>query len=247
MWLLCVCLSLMACSGWAMSAGDLQNLTVLQHRFAARVDSSKRAIQVKDVTKGRYLILRLRAEKGDGDDQISAHDFSLSYTHPADGQQDRAAIKGIGLASSHDDMGIEEFDLGDDPSVIVKGSDVEIGLVAYIEPDVTDVAICRTGADPLPHQIGAERPFSVWVTSNSDPDRAAKVADDLRAGGYHVDTSDGLTKDATGVRVIYAKGRETEGRALAARLANLLGADPAVVEREDSMMAEYDILVWLGK
>jgi hypothetical protein len=230
-----------------MSAGDLQNLTVVQARFTARVDGSKREINVKDPTKGRYLVLRLRADKGDGEDRIWAHDFVLSYTHPANGEEDRAVIKGIGAASSRDDVGIEEFQLGEEPYVTVKGSDVEFGLVAYVEPDVTDVALCRVGAAPLPYHIGTERLFSVWVTSNTDPDRGAKVADDLRAAGYHVDAVTLLKEDAVGVKVIYAKGRETEGHAVADRLAAFLAVTPTVVEREDSVMAEYDVLVWLGK
>lgn len=230
-----------------MSAGDLKDLKVLQHRFTARVDGPSSARLINDVSKGRYLVLRLRAEKGDGEDRIWAHDFVVAYTHPGNGQEDRAATKGIGAAFSSDDMGLHDFSLGDEPYVVVKGSQVDIGIFAYVEPDVTDVEICRVGAAPLPYHIGDKRPFSVYVVSNSGPERSAKVAEDLRADNFSVDTAGGLNESAVGVRVIYAKGREAEGREVAARVGNVLGTTPTVVVREDNMTSEYDVLVWLGK
>jgi len=243
---LCVGLLGTASAAWALPASELREVKILGHHFCTRLDTPTGHVASQDPAKARIIILRVSAEKGPGEARIWAHDFVLRYTHP-NGDEDRTSLDAISDAAGEPEGSVGTFHNPEEPSISVKGEEIVLGLSAFLENDVTDIELCRMGAPPTPYHVGKERQMSVYVTSNIGLQKAVNIAADLKKADYYVVTNEALDKDTKGTRVIFAPAAEAQGREIAARLANLLGANPEVKPRGEDIATDYDVLVWLGK
>jgi len=234
--------------GRAEVARDLQNLKVLSQCFSTRVSGLTQIATLKDITRGRYLILKVAADAPADNPTLFKNDWVLVYQH-ADGTEDRASCDGIAKCESAEAGEFGTFYLGEAARVSFTARQIHLGLAFYVEPDVETVQLFRIGwAEPLVCPIGTKRPFSVFITTNSKPDLLPQVKQTLEEGGYQVTAvSTALNADHAGVTILYGDKVEAAAREISQRLMTKFQMVPALQPLGEDVASEVDILIWIGK
>ncbi|MCD6362237.1 MAG: LytR C-terminal domain-containing protein [Armatimonadetes bacterium] len=236
----------------AMPAAELQEMRVTRHIFTTQVLTLTGHIRAGDADKYRFVILRCEATRPTAEEtRIFASDFVLAYVYPGDDGpvEQRAKIEAISVVGKDWDFG--SFIHGTEPQVTVTGTEVGIGLAAYIENSVQEIELRRAGTDEVVTvDLSDERPrpYSVYVTSIGQQGLSAKVAGALVAAGFGAHTSSGLDNSITGCTVKYGAGLEEQAGRVRDIIKQELGIDARLVQMDDSSdVIEYDLVVWLGK
>jgi hypothetical protein len=226
---------------------DLRDVRVVGSHFTTAILGMPRDIAVRNPATARFLVLRLAGRVAGGRATLFAPDFMLAYAH-GDGAVDRANCVGIGDIAEDGTVG--QFRNGPVSRLALPGPEVQFALAFLIEADVERVELYLLG-DPTPvrHALGAARPYSVFLTTNREPGARAPAEAALRAGGYAVSLSAGLTGEASGVVVIHHPALEGVARDIAARLAARLGTEVRrqTYAGQGISLSEYDVLVWIGR
>jgi len=244
-WIISLLLMAMPASG--MVAGDLEDLKIITHFFTNRIANPRLTLQLKDPSKTRFLGLLVSVDLKKGDGKIFTNDFVLRYFH-ADGTEDRTQCEAIGIAKTPDMGTIEDIAIGANAAAIKlnKGKGY-LALFFNIEPDVNTVELYRIGTTmPIIYNIGAKRPFSVYITTNTESYNLTEIKRVIEEGDYQVTAiSRELSKDTTGVTIHYVKQAESQAREISQRLMTKFGIVPQLKAME--LVSEFDIVIWLGK
>lgn len=245
--MICYLLLASATPAIAMIAGDLEDLKVNGYFFTTTISNSQRTYFVKDVSKSRNLVVLMSANLQKGDGKVFTNDFILRYFH-RDGKEDRTQCEAIAIAKTPGMGDIGELAIGPNASSIkLDRGWIYFALAFCIEPDVEAVEIYRVGSTgPLIYRIGTERPYSVYITTNTDTIRLSEVKRVIEEGGYQVTfASTTLAKDTTGVTIHYRENIETHAREISQRLIAKLGIVPSL--KKMALISEVDFVIWLGK
>jgi len=227
----------------AISASDLSGLEVVGHHWSTAIRTPNKMLGVKNPEMGRWIVIRFSAKSPQNQALLFANDFLLKYSH-ADGKEDRATVDAI--AAMEDPHFINAFNAANVPRVTVGQGQIYFALAAYLEGDVDKIEIYRTGlAAPLTYQVGTQRLFSVYVTTNQGEAAVAKAAPVIKQAGFDVFTSVKLAPQTTGNTIHYMQHAEAQARKLAQALESGLGLTFELKKCE--LVSEMDIVVWLGK
>ena len=250
-----VCSVLLAMSaGWAafaLQASELQDVRVLHYHFAVRVAGSTGTVGSRDPGQARMLVVVISAARERRSaDRVFARDFVLCYQHP-DGREDRAGCDMISvLPEEEEDVSPGLFASGIEPSAVVEGAQVRIGLVFFVENDVRRVELWRIGTpETVIIDLGEERPFSIFVTTPTNRAVSARVAAELnQLDGVKAYPTIGLrsggVKDVTLFRSPDVPDNVV--RAVAERLEAVVGRKAEIEDMDEAgMRSDYDIVVWL--
>jgi hypothetical protein len=237
---------LLACSpAFALSAGELTNVKPLGHHFTTALSNGTRLSSTKNPTAARILVLKLSLTVPEDGARIFVDDFSLQYRHN-DGKEDRARAFAVCKAKTADLGEDAGCGMGEGAAAVLGRSDRYLILAFFVEHDVGTVALARPGAAPVSYELGAQRRYSVFMSTNRGADTLAKPAQLVQAGGYQVTrTSTGLNADHSGVTIHYAKQAETAAREISQRFMTGLGVAPTVKESE--LASDHDVVIWFGK
>ena len=236
----------------AMPASELRNLTVTEHIFTTQVLTVNGFLRTDDPDTLRFLVIRVDATRADaGETSIFAHDFAFSYQVPGENgpEEQRAGIEAIAVGGQPWDFGF--FLSGIEPRVSVEGTSVSIGLVGFIESNVTSVTLGRVGtAETVTIDLSQDQPrrFSVYLSTSQGEELGNKGVAALRNQGLDAHLSLALDPEIEGCEVQYGQHAETAAREAAAALKGIVGREFTVTQLDDdTMMCEYDILVRIGK
>jgi len=211
-----------------VTAGDLKNIKVIGHHFTTSFSNGKRIIYVKKPSEARYIVIKLAVEVPSDDSKIFTNDFVLQYLHQ-DGKEDRAECDAICRAKTDKLSEDDGCAMGTAAWVLFSKSGKYLSLVFFLENDVNSVSIGRIGAVPLTYQVGSDRPFSVFITTNQGSEALSKTEKVIRTGGYQVTrTSTGLSDEEKGITIHYADGAEVQAREISQRIMTAMGIAPAV-------------------
>ncbi|MCK6622041.1 MAG: hypothetical protein HUU32_09405 [Calditrichaceae bacterium] len=120
------------------------------------------------------------------------------------------------------------------------------GVAFIIENDVEAIEICRIGtSETLRYNIGSDRFYSVYLTTNSSTAILASAEQVIKDGGYFVVTSQRLDQTEKKVTIYYQDNVESQAREISQRLIAKLGVIPKLKKME--LITEFDIVVWIGK
>jgi hypothetical protein len=229
----------------ALSAGGLKNIKVVGHHFTTSVNNGKRIATAKSPSEARYLVVKLSVEVPSDDMKVFTNDFALQYFH-RDGKEDRTKCDAICRASTAELGEDDGCAMGNAAWVLLDRASKFLTLVFYLENDVSSVSIARLGADPVTYQVGSDRPFSVYLTTNQGGEMLSRTEKVVRAGGYQVTrTSTKLSDETEGTTIHYADGAEVQAREISQRIMTVLGIVPVV--KKMNLISENDIVIWLGK
>jgi len=204
-------LVLLATQGVAGTAGDITGLKVIGHRFSTHVASSKENIFVTTPSKARYLILKFEGTVSAENGRYFCADFVLKIVDNS-GRETRSRCKAILTAKTSDPNEYFRAAVGSDTNFVFSKGTKNFGLAFVVGTNVRTVEILRPGVPGILYDIGADRQYSVHLTTNTDPDRLEIAARTLRLGGYQVKTSNKLGADNTGITINYAAGAEGAAR-----------------------------------
>lgn len=227
----------------AMTAGELKNLKVLKHYFSTGIITSNREIWTNDPEKGRYLILTFSADSPTAT-WIFSSDFVLSYTR--NGDEDRALCAAIGIAEKENAQSMF-FHIGVLPSVRASQGKIYFALAFLVESGVDSVTVQRINGSSVTYRIGRERPYSVFIATNTGSRQLLSgVEDTIKSGGYEVvDVSDELNNGVSETIIHYNEQSEREAREISQRLMVKFGLVPAL--KKTNIASAFDIVVWLGE
>ena len=232
---------------WAMLASDLLELKVIGHHFTTRASSDKSLYYAKDPQKSRILVLKIAARVPSGWGILFTNDFVLRYFRD-NGKEDRSSAVRICRA--------ETSVIGESADCLVSqsgwiniGSDNVIFTVSfYVENDVKSVDIFRVGGSShISYDIGTERPYSVFVTTNRGVDSLAPIVAVIEKGGYRVlRTSGALDGKVEGITIYHANSAEGPAREISQRIMTLTHTAPSIKESKFAN-SDSDVVVWVGK
>jgi hypothetical protein len=227
----------------AIRGGELPELKVLSHHWTSRLASDDTTSTVDHPDSARFLVLKLSANLS-ASDVVFGDDFVLVYRHP-DGSEDRAATHAMASAATAEPGEFESFFLGKSPRRRADSGPVYFGLAYVVESDVETIEVHPIAGRALPYRIGADRPYSLYISTNQSADvlpgaRRAAEAAVLQVVG----ASTSLDAEKTGATLHYAPAAEDAARELAARLHADLGLSVDLQPME--LIADSDLVLWLG-
>lgn len=229
----------------AVTAGQLQGLKIISHHFSTTIASGVRTMSTNDPAKARFLVLKVAATVPGNNAVVFAPDFVLVYSH-TDGSEDRATCDAIGEASTASPGEFSAFHIGTVPRLTMPGGQVYFGLAFLVEPDVVSVELHPLGGSPVSYQVGTDRKYSVYITTNTNPKLLSDAKEAIQQGGYQVTAAtEQLNQEQTGVTIHYAEKAESVAQEISQRLATRLKVTPSLKKME--LISEVDIVVWLGK
>ncbi len=239
-----VALALLTTQVVAGTAGDITGLKVIGHRFSTHVASSKKNIFVTTPSKARYLILKFEGTVSTDNGRYFCADFVLKIVDSS-GRETRSRCKAILTAKTADPNEFSKVGVGPDTNFVFNKGTKYFGLAFVVGTNVRTVEILRPGVPGILYDIGADRPYSVHLTTNTDPVRLEIAAKTLRSGGYQVKTSNKLGAANTGITINYAAGAEGAAREISQRL--MLELQQTATLKKSPLAGASDIVIWLGK
>lgn len=225
---------------------QLKDLRVVGHQWTTRIAGiPHRTVNVINPVKSKFLILRMSATIDRAGSPVFGPDFVLVYQH-ADGRQDRASAVGIAKIDMNPSPDIRLFNLSRDGGVKLGPGASHFAVAFLVESDVETVDLYRIGMQPIVYQIGRQRPYSIAITTNSDPSLLAKVKALAEQKGFQVTRAgETLNKSIKGVTVHYARNAKAAATEFSELLKSKLGLHPKLEKM--SLACEFDVCVWLGK
>jgi hypothetical protein len=239
--------SAVACQ--AEVAGSLQNVQIVSHQFSTRVSGENRKLTLKDISLGRYLVLKVAADNPADKVTVYKNDWLLVYRHQ-NGSEDRSPCDGIARCQSAAPGEFGNFLLDKVAGYSFTERRIELGLIFYIEPDVESIQLFRIGnAEPVVYTIGPNRPLSVYVSMNSQvTPLLPQLKKTLEEGGYQLTfVSNQLPQDKTGAKILYSDKAEAAAREISQRIMTNLQMTPTLEVLGDNVNTAVDILLWIGK
>jgi hypothetical protein len=229
-------------------AGSLQNVQVISHHFSTRVSGNTSRLTLKDTALGRYVVLKVTADNPADKVIVYKNDWLVVYRHQ-DGREDRSPCDAIARCMTAAPGEFGNFLVDKVAGFWFTERRIDLGLVFYIEPDVQSIQLYRIGcAEPVVYNIGPDRPFSVFLSTNANVLPVLKFKETLKEGGYQVTfVSNQLPQDKTGVRILYSDKAEGAAREISQRLMTMLQVTPALDVLGDNVSGSVDIVVWIGK
>ena len=216
-------------SAMALSAGELKDVQVVGHHFATRVSDTRRVTRVKNPLEARYLVVKLAINMPGGSSPVFLTDFVL---------QCRANTGTLGEKS--------RCMMGTSNALVFDESQKYMSLAFLVPNDVREVDIARTGAAPISYTVGADRPYSVYLTTNRGPGAITPIQAAIQAGGYQVtNVSEKLSKKTTGIVIHHSTKAESQAREISQRIMTEMGVLPTV--KPLKLMSDHDVVVWVGQ
>ncbi len=230
----------------AIGSGEIRDVAVVGHHFATSVASRTRRVSAKDPDRSRMVVIKLKMTVPDNGTKLFTSDFALAYQR-GDGKEARSGANAI-CAANTAEVGEERGCAVGTGSTWTRLSSGRryVALSFFVQSDVREVTIYRLGApDPVAYRIGIERPVSVFITTNDDSERMAKIEQAVTAGAYQVvRTSERLTSKHKGVLIHYASGAETHAREISQRIMQVTGDVPTL--KPMRLATTKDVVIWLG-
>lgn len=236
---------------WAFRAGDLLDMEIIGHHFTSQItgkniDDEVLRIWVKNPSNFRYLVLKIKARKKKDDFILWGSNFVLSFIY-----QKKYCVhklcKGISFGDENGKM--RAFKLDKEMFIRVRDSEkyLYFGLAFFVPNSVNEIKLERVGTgQSVPYFLPDERPYSVYVVTNSN---SRKMMDELRglleSGGYQVTSSHSLVEGEKGITIMYVPKADNAAREISQRIMTRYRKISNC--KEMSLIAEYDIVVWVGK
>jgi len=228
----------------AITAGELKNVEVVSHYFTTSIITDNRMqILTKDTSSGRYLVMKLSAISP-SETILFADDFALAYSRGSKSEE-RADCDAIGIIDVANDA--KSLYAGNSPRIIVGQGKVNFMLVFWIEPDVNEVIVHRVNGSGVKYNIGTDRPYSVYITTNTGSDNViSEAVKIIKDGDYDVvSASNGLIKDEDDIIIHYNEKAESAAREISQRLMTKFNFIPKLEKMK--LITEFDIVIWLGQ
>jgi hypothetical protein len=236
--------SMLPASPLAITADRLEEFKIVGAHFTTRIHTGSRRLSTTDADKGRYLVLQASALVEE-DTHVFAPDFVLVYRLP-DGREERAECDAIATAKVDEPGDIGTFAAGTAPRLRVRPGRLGLALAFFVEPGVKTVEIHRIGGPPSEYEIGTDRTYSVFLTTNAGTEVLGQAAAVIESGGYKIThRSTSLAAKEEDITIHFAEKAELPAREISQRLMTTLGIPPTVKKAE--LVGEVDVVVWLGK
>ena len=234
----------------AASAGDLTDVQIIGHHFAANVsgllsEDSTGTQKINDPFLGRLLVLVVKAKAPDNTSLFTT-DFVLNYQ--LDGKEGREQCLGISLVSARDKIPYRFllFNNSNYPRLTPKENNIYFGLLFVLSNDVQNFTLRRTGsASEVVYNLGPKRTYSVLLNTNSfNQSELTEIKQALEKAGYSVHLATELNPQTEGVTIHYFSKVELIAREISQRLIIM---DLVADLREVDGISSYDVIIWLGK
>jgi hypothetical protein len=252
---------LVLASGAAASKDDLTGLQITGYHFTSNVmgpypslndaEGTYHTTVNPDISRGIALLIQANAEFGTS---IDPHNFTMEYI--SNGKKVLKNFDGIGLLRDYGfGLATSRFAFAGESttnnSVVLEGPVAHFALFGILPNDVQTIKISSNQSkDIITQKIGANRNFSVFLSTNTISDAQLKdLQENLTSKGYYVDISNTMDKDISGVTVFYWKDTDQtkdEANKVAKVLKNSLNRYIDVEPLPKSYASDTDLLVWVG-
>lgn len=226
----------------AGTAGEIKNLTVIDHFFVTRLSNGQRYSQIQDATHSKFLILKFSGDVPHDNFRLFVTDFILKYQN--NGQEDRNRCHGIATSSSSSADDLDDFFLGSFAYVDLSAGHHYFGIACEIEQNITEVQVLPAGGAAVSRTIGSDHGLSVYLTTNQGAPALDRYIPLVRNAGLGVHTSTQLVANVTGVTIRYVPAAETAARDLSQRIGATLNVTPTLQTMD--LDSDHDIVIWVG-
>lgn len=231
-----------AAPAWAGVAGEIKNLTVIDHFFTTRLSGGANYLETKDASQSRFVILKFSGDIPYDNFRLYITDFSLKYLN--NGKEDRNLCYAIASAPNGGPDDLDDFTIGTTSSITLSAGHHYFGIVCAIEQNITEVEVLRAGGPAVTRAIGSDHGLSVYLTTNLGAPALDRYLPVVRNAGMTVHTSTELVKDTTGVTIRYTAAAETAARELSQRIIASLNVTPTLQAMD--LDSDHDIVIWIG-
>ena len=227
----------------------VSGLQILSHHFTTGINTGTKLASVDEPSESRFLVVKVRAYRNVAHAELQCADFRLSYRH-SNGDPDWSQCRGVALSPSSKPGDFDDWGLGSYPSLDSKGAasgaHFQFGMAFVLENDVESVTLLRAGTvSGARYPLGADHPFSVYVSTNEPTLDIDQVRSAVAAGGFDVLTSTDLDDSVHDYSVQYQDDAEAAARDVSNRLADVLGVFPTM--KKSKLVTEFDIVVWIPR